>query len=1317
MKTLRNCLVLLLAGLIFGASPEAFAEGKKILIVVEGATTLKNYAMGDGRQLAALLGHFQTSTKVIGVREYQRGELQRNDFVFYVGFHASNPVPAVFTDDVLQSTVPVIWLNTGFREFSRRPEVKANLGFIVSRFDSTSMFTSVKAGDRVFQKGEPNLNIIEIADRKKVEVLATASSEKGRHDVPYIVHSGNLLYVADSPFASATETDRYLLFADMLHDILHEQHDTSHTALIRIEDVNPMDDPGKLREIADILSSRGVPFLVSVIPFYVDPGQGIRSSLSDKPDLVDALKYMVQNGGTIVMHGVTHQYKGVTASDYEFWDESTNKPIKDETVEGIQRKLDMGIQEFMRNGLYPLIWETPHYAASFRLYQTVARYFSTAMEQRLAIEDFDYSQFFPYVIQRDLFGQRIYPENLGYVPLDSDKEKSRGYVRSLIEKAKGNLVVRDGFASCFFHSFLDLDLLVELVEGMEALGYEYMDVREQCHWVKTRDRVILTGSQSYTLTLDDQYLSESWYQRDGSLRETKTSEARIRGPVTRDVTLAPGEFYKAEPTELRERKQNMVESVMRGAQSLVRRVLGTEEQWREARPAILWNHFARGAAYNDQASFAAAIRSINIAVDTIYVGEQIDLSRNNLVIVPYAFVDSLGEKDFDLLTKFVEDGGNLITDGKNDLAENFGIRFSTTRIRVNRVRDRLFPDERIRWAASELVNKFDVEDIDRVFCLDEVTEAPLVIGKTSGKGKVLYFGTRFDPLSQLGTSYYPYLLEYIRSYFLLGPILRRDNLEVYFDPGYRRNISTESLIKQWVRQGIRVLHVAGWHQYPKYTYDYERLVRLAHANGIMVYAWLEPPQVSQKFWKEHPEWREKNYRGEDVSASWRIPMAMTDPHCLEAMVGEYRTLLEKYDWDGVNLAELYFEAGRGFKDATRFTPMHASARQEFKRQYGFDPAAIFDQGSEYFWKTNHAAAASVVEYRVRTLERISRSMLDMMVDVAKKKEGFEIIVTAMDSFGSPELREYLGVDMSRILAQQKQYGFLLQVEDPEHLWSTDPRRYIAMGERYAALLGDRGKLLLDLNILSFRKPDIITPFPTVIQTGTESFQLVQAAALGAPRLTIYAESSINPQDMMFLPYALSADVRYRHLENGYAITSPYAVVLKLPPGTKEIRVDGSLLTPSRENLFLIPAGEHFINMQSDPTGAFTAHTLDARVLSLTGNLLSVTYGMRSIAALYEAKTRALMSINREPTAIRVDDQEYAFSAMKGNDCYTFFLPPGRHQVEIVAGDVFSYGVNLTSLWSTNAIALFGFLAVLALLLMYTGVRIVRRRSVPAGGNL
>jgi hypothetical protein len=84
-------------------------------------------------------------------------------------------------------------------------------------------------------------------------------------------------------------------------------------------------------------------------------------------------------------------------------------------------------------------------------------------------------------------------------------------------------------------------------------------------------------------------------------------------------------------------------------------------------------------------------------------------------------------------------------------------------------------------------------------------------------------------------------------------------------------------------------------------------------------------------------------------------------------------------------------------------------------------------------------------------------------------------------------------------------------------------------------------------------------------------------------------------------------------------------------------------------------------------------------------------------------------MNREPTAVTVDDKEYAFTFMRGNDCYTMFLPPGRHTVTLVAGDLFSYGINLTSFWSSNAIAVFGAIAVLMLVVMYLVLKIVRRR--------
>ncbi len=605
-----------------------------------------------------------------------------------------------------------------------------------------------------------------------------------------------------------------------------------------------------------------------------------------------------------------------------------------------------------------------------------------------------------------------------------------------------------------------MDLLEELVDGIQEAGYTYIDLSEQKNWVKTKDRVILSGSQDYTIELNDQYLLEVYYDHDGEIKDKKISEKRILGKVSRSVVLEPGEFYKAEPTEFRERQVSIIDNVVHHAEKLYESIFTTEESWTDARVAILWNHFAKGAAFNDQASFASVFRAVNINVDTIFVGQPIQLAAFNLLIVPYTFVDSLKQTDYDILTQFINQGGNIITDTRNDLAEELGIQFTTTRLRVSRIRDRFFPEERIVWQYPELVTKFETADVDEVFCSDEITEVPLVIGKKFGKGRFIFFATRFDSYSQNGTSQYPFLLEYVRKYFQLRPIVRRDLLEVYFDPGFRHTYSIEQLVKQWVQAGIRIVHVAGWHEYPKYTYDYERLIRLAHANGILVYLWLEPPQVSQKFWAEHPEWREKNYKMEDVRPSWRYPVTLTDDKCLSAMVNEYRKLLGQYDWDGANLAELYFEAAKGFDDAKYFTPMHPSAQKEVKSLYGIDLASIFNPQSLYYWKSNPDIKNAIVEYRVHRLKEVYETFLSVIAEYAKSRPGFSMLVTAMDSHGSPELREYLGVDMGIILGLQKKYQFALQVEDPEHLWSTSPLRYIEIGKRYKPLVEDSTKLYL-----------------------------------------------------------------------------------------------------------------------------------------------------------------------------------------------------------------------------------------------------------------
>jgi uncharacterized protein YdaL len=1315
-EAMSRSVILFITALLFLSCSVTLSQGdpspKKVLVIFEGNDIPESQERGEARQMAQLLGHFNTSTVVRAANDYKSGEIDSFDFVFFFGFSNRYSPPEKVLKDIFTTSRQVVWLNTGFDSFCRSYPVKEKYGFTFVAFDTASQFTTVRARGLSFSKGEPNCNIVKITNSAKCQVLATAVNLK-RQEVPYIIQSGNFIYVADSPFSEVTETDRYILFADLLHDILGEDHPVSHTALVRIEDVSPLEDPTELRNVADVLAGLNVPFLVSVIPFYVEPAAGIRVSMSEKPDFVDALHYMVEHGATIVMHGVTHQYRGQTGMDYEFWDESADRPIKNDSKEYVERKITAGIEECMRNGIYPLLWETPHYGASTLDYSVISTFFSSVIEQRQTIDRLDYGQYFPYLIKRDLYGQRIYPENLGYVPLSDSMEQEQEAVKRIIRAAESNLAVRDGYASFFFHPFLPLELLKELVESIQGLGYTFADLRQDRHLVHTKNKVIATGESDILLTLDDQYLRETYIDDHGQVVRREISPQRIKGKVQKHIVVDPGWLYVAEPTELREYKASLWDKVSGEVSNLVQNIIPQRREWAELRPMILWNAKAQGGASNDQASLASAFASVNVHCDTLFVGQPWSLERDNVLVVPYGSTDSLSNSEFDKITSYVETGGNIVLDEKTDLAQEFGIKFTGSLLKMERIRDRLYPEETFYWRKPEIMFKFDTESRDEIFCIDEKTEAPVVVGRRYGEGRILFFGTRFDPLSDAGYSRYPYLLEYMRRFFNVSPVFRRDFLEFYFDPGYRHNISIEQLVKRWRSQGVRCIHAAGWHMYPKWTYDYARLIELCHANGILVYLWLDPPQVSEKFWREHPQWREKNYKGDDVRPSWRYPVALTDSDCLKAVLATTDTLLRSYDWDGVDIAELYFESDHGPENPSQFTPMHPSARKLFAARYGFDPALLFDVNSSHYWKSSLSDWQEFEDFRSREVTYLHQQYLTLASKVESEKPGFEVLVTVLDNTGSPELRRDIGIDVGQIIGLQKQYQFTLQVEDAQALWSTDPRRYAAIGKRLRGLLSPSSDLMLDLNILSFRKPDAVIKFPTLIQTGIESYLLVNSASTISKRITIYAESSVNPQDIRFFPYAMASQATVTRQPNGWTVDSPFPLTLELSRDVGEILLDGSRSRAMPEGLFLIPSGKHEIQLPEPEVNPFQSGLVETRVLSVTGDLKEESPINRGVEFRYSSKTRCVATFNREPYVVFLDGEQYSVNSLKGFDCYALLLPPGDHKVLVISQSGVSYGIDLTSWWSSSLIVVFGFLSGGVLLAFYFIVR-VRRRRVESG---
>ena len=275
----------------------------------------------------------------------------------------------------------------------------------------------------------------------------------------------------------------------------------SRRALIRIEDVDPTCDPRDLRGIADYLYSQDVPFQVAVIPVYADPlgvengGVPEEIRLSESPEVVEALQYMVARGGQIILHGYTHQYdatpnpyNGLTGDDSEFFLSSWNEedgyteligPVPEDSVAWVNDRIDRGLSELSACGLSPVAWEVPHYVASALDYVEFGRRFDLNSGRILYFSEstpYFLGQFYPYPIEQDIYGQRIMPENLGNVEPDAFYDYPARLPPAIVKAAEKNRVVRDAWASSYFHPYLHLRYLRQVVEGIENLGYIYTSI-------------------------------------------------------------------------------------------------------------------------------------------------------------------------------------------------------------------------------------------------------------------------------------------------------------------------------------------------------------------------------------------------------------------------------------------------------------------------------------------------------------------------------------------------------------------------------------------------------------------------------------------------------------------------------------------------------------------------------------------------------------------------------------------------------------------------------------------------------------------------
>ncbi len=569
----------------------------------------------------------------------------------------------------------------------------------------------------------------------------------------------------------------------------------------------------------------------------------------------------------------------------------------------------------------------------------------------------------------------------------------------------------------------------------------------------------------------------------------------------------------------------------------------------------------------------------------------------------------------------------VVLEGDSTEARAEGFAASGAEVEVRSVTDTFLPSLRIVWEKPVRVPRFSVPPQAVVFTRERWTGAPLAAGFRDGERVVFWTAT---PVGDKGFERYPYLAQALVE-LGLEPRAETRSLWAFFDSSYRLRADPEYLADRWRRAGIGALHAAAWHYWePDEARDawLRKLIDACHRRAIHVYAWIEFPHVSERFWQQHPQWREKTATGQDAHLDWRKLMNLADPECARAVEAGLAALLRRFDWDGVNLAELYFESLEGYLNPARFTPFNDLVRAEFRAGTGIDPADFYNPASPHYHVRNAAPVRRFLEYRARLAHRLQVEWLERVRRLSEERGGLDIVLTHVDDRFDATMRDNLGADAAALLPDAARFGAAFLVEDPATIWNLGPERYVELARRYAPITPAGVRLGADINIVE-RYQDV---YPTKQQTGGELFQLLHWAAKSFPQVAIYFENSILAPDWGLLG-AAATPAQVRQLGDGDLEVEAAAPFALRWDGCAAL--DGQPWPLRSHGRLLIPAGKHRVASCAGPA---------ALVLEdFSGNVLKLEQVGGLWRLEYESRARAI-------------------AVLAGGRREVRFFPAGRHQV-------------------------------------------------------
>ena len=593
----------------------------------------------------------------------------------------------------------------------------------------------------------------------------------------------------------------------------------------------------------------------------------------------------------------------------------------------------------------------------------------------------------------------------------------------------------------------------------------------------------------------------------------------------------------------------------------------------------------------------------------------------------------------------IEQGAIVVLEGDSELASALGFKPANKRVVIRGIVDWRSPKLPIVWENSVETPVFDTPKDARVFANERWTNAPVMAAVRKGSGAALWIAAA---PGKEGYERFPYLLQALKD---LGvePPFQSQRLWAFFDGAYRSRVDLDYFAKRWRAAGIAALHVAGWHYYESNADQdayLRRLIEACHKQAILVYVWLELPHVSEQFWADHPDWREKTALLQDAQLDWRKLMNLTNRDCFAAVSKGVTGLIERFDWDGVNLAELYFESLEGAANPARFTPMNADVREEFRKSQGFDPLDLFTSG-----KSDPARLAQFLEFRASLAKRQQEEWIGKIEAIRSSKPDLDFVLTHVDDRFDTRMRDLIGADAARVLPLLDQHDFTFLIEDPATIWNLGPQRYPKIAAQYQPLTKHTNKLAIDINVVE-RYQDV---YPTKQQTGTELFQLVHLASQAFPRVALYFENSILTPDLPLLASSAASVNKIEQEGPRLIVDSPRGVgVAWRGPAL----VNGRLWPVRDKDTLWLPSGAVVVEAaQKEPA---------LQVLDFNGELRSASASAASVSFSYQSSARAMAVLSARPAKLEIDGAAVQQDFPQSGAGFLLILPRGQHLVQMEA---------------------------------------------------